>query len=105
MSVNLATISFPTQNAAAKFFRDMAWRYEDCERISDEDAQHLSALLEWHTERDEKVGVGVDHFEVMWADYGTRCFGIIRTDGTRINFSYRHCIRCVGNRKQNEETN
>jgi hypothetical protein len=71
----------------------MAWRYEHYERINDEDAQHLTALLEWHTERDEKVGVGVDHFDVMWAEFGTRCFRIVRCDGTWIDFSYRHCIR------------
>jgi Protein of unknown function (DUF3223) len=96
MPIDLATISFPTQSAAAKFFRDMTWRYQDCQRINDADAQHLAALLEWHSERDEKIGAGVDHFEVAWADFGTRCFCIVRRDGTLINFSYRHCIQCAG---------
>jgi hypothetical protein len=99
MRIDLATISFPSQRVATEFFRDMACRYEDCDRINEEDTRHLAALLEWHTERDEKVGVGVDHFEVMWADYGTRCFRIVRRDGTWIDFSYRHCVRSVGRRR------
>jgi hypothetical protein len=100
MKIDLATISFPSQRAAFDFFKHMSWRYGDCDRVNEDDAQHLSALLEWHDERDEKVGIGVDHFAVMWApEFGTRCFWIIRRDGTQIDFSYRHCIQRAGARR------
>lgn len=91
--VDLATLSFPTQRAATQFFGQMLYRYRPGDRVNVEDAQHLAALLEQHTEREEKVGCGVDHFEVVWADYGTQCFHVVRSDGTGRDFSYHHCIR------------
>jgi hypothetical protein len=45
-----------------------------------------------------KVGLGIDHFSVMWAEGGGgKCFCVIRGDGTQIDFSYRHCIRSITN--------
>jgi hypothetical protein len=52
----------------------------------------LSALLERHDEYTQKVGCGVDHFEVMATEHGTNCFRIVRKDGSGTDFSYRHCI-------------
>jgi hypothetical protein len=92
-AVDLATLSFPTQRAATQFFGEMLSRYRPGDLVNVEDALHLAALLECHTERDEKMGCGVDHFEVVWADYGTQCFHVVRSDGTARNFSYHHCIR------------
>jgi hypothetical protein len=91
--VDLATLSFPTQRAATQFFGEMLSRYRPGDWVNETDARHLAALLERHTERDEKIGCGVDHFEVVWADYGTQCFHVVRSDGTGRNFSYHHCIR------------
>jgi hypothetical protein len=91
--VDLATISFPTRHLAKKFFGEMLNRYRPGDLVNAEDARHLAALLARHTEHDEKVGCGVDHFEVVWADYGTQCFHVVRLDGTARNFSYHHCIR------------
>ena len=67
-------------------------RYRPKQRVSEEDASHLAALLTRHSEYQEKVGIGIDHFEVMSADFRTQCFRIVRTDGTGVDFSYRHCI-------------
>ena len=67
-------------------------RYRPKQRVSEEDASHLAALLKRHSEYETKVSTGIDHFEVMSAEYGTQCFRIVRTDGTGEDFSYRHCI-------------
>lgn len=91
--VDLATRSFSNQGLATQFFREMLHRYKPGERVSDEDALDLSALLERHDEYDQKVGVGVDHFEVMRAEQGTNCFRVIRIDGSGTDFSYGHCIK------------
>jgi len=92
-SVDLATLSFPTQRAATEFFKEMLGRYRHGDRVNDTDSLHLAALLERHTEYPAKVGCGVDHFEVMMTEHGTQCFRIVRTDGTGTDFSYPHCIR------------
>ena len=88
--VTIATHEFESQGDANAFFKEMLNRYEPGGRVSDEDALHLGALLERHSEYADKVGV--DHFEVM-IEHGTQCFRIVRADGTGTDFSYGHCIR------------
>ena len=90
--VELATQSFATQNLAIQFFKVMLSRYRPGDRVNEEDALHLAALLERHDEYKEKVGCGVDHFSAMMTEHGTACFRIARRDGTGTDFSYRHCI-------------
>lgn len=36
--------------------------------------------------------------EVMSAEFGTRCFRLVRVDGTGEDFSYPHCILQRGHR-------
>ena len=67
-------------------------RYRPKQRVSEEDAADLAALLKRHSEYQEKLGTGIDHFEVMSAVFGTQCFRIVRTDGTGVDFSYQRCI-------------
>lgn len=90
--VEIATRSFENQSKATEHFRQMLNRYRAGDRVSDEDALDLSALLERHDEYIQKVGKGVDHFEVMATEHGTNCFRVVRVDGTGTDFSYRHCI-------------
>ncbi len=94
--VKLDTRNFATQSQATAHFKAMLNRYRPGDRISDEDARDLGALLKRHTEYEEKIGAGVRHFEVMMADgYTTQCFRIVRIDGSSVDFSYIHCItRC-----------
>jgi hypothetical protein len=88
----IETRSFPRKQDAIDYFRSMLHGYKPNDRVSDQDARDLSALLKYHTEYMEKLGAGIDHFEVMWNKYGTHCFQIVRVDGTRDDFSYQHCI-------------
>ena len=87
------TRTFATQSAAMEFFRLMLNRYPVGDRVTIADAQDLAALLKRHNEYAEKLGVGIDHFTVMVAPgFKTNCFEIVRTDGSRIDFSYQRCI-------------
>ena len=90
--VTLNTRSFASKGDATLFFRAMLNRYRPGDRVSSADAKDLAALLKLHTEHAQKVGAGIDHFEVMAADHGTQCFRILRSDGTSDDFSYIHCI-------------
>ena len=91
--VSIATRDFKSQSDAMAFFKAMLNCYKQGDRVADVDAFDLAALLERHTEYAEKVGVGVNHFEVMVTDQGTRCFRIVRSDGSGTDFSYPHCVR------------
>ncbi|MGI4748215.1 MAG: DCL family protein [Janthinobacterium lividum] len=90
--VVLKTRFFANQKDATAYFKDMLNRYRPKQRVSDEDARDLYALLARHAEYEEKVGVGIDHFEVMSAEFRTQCFRLVRVDGTGEDFSYPQCI-------------
>jgi hypothetical protein len=90
--INLGSRAFDTKGAATAHFKAMLARYGVGDRVDEVDSRDLSALLGRHPEYDEKVGSGIKHFEVMSADFGTRCFRVIRLDGTGVDFSYLFCI-------------
>lgn len=90
--VILATRSFCTKQDAHAHFKSMLAKYSVDETVSEEDAKDLASLVLRHPEAAEKIGVGIHHFEVMSADYGTKCFAIVRKNGTREDFSYIACI-------------
>lgn len=96
--IALATRSFDRAGDATAFFAAMLNRYQIGDRVSAEDATDLSALLERHDERDEKVGNGVAGFEVNTPpqdvpQFSKRCFWVIRADGSKIDFSIGHCLK------------
>jgi hypothetical protein len=88
----LPTIRFDSKKEAIECFRGMLNKYSPGERVSDADASHLAGLFACHSEYERKRGVGVDHFEVMSADYRTQCFRVVRVDGTGEDFSFYDCI-------------
>ncbi|MCJ2050256.1 DCL family protein [Methylobacterium sp. J-070] len=90
--VILPSRNFANQTLAAQHFAAMLKRYKPGDRVSDEDAVDLAGLVQRHPEFTEKEGVGIDHFEVQSADYGTQCFRIVRKDGTWDRFSYKTCV-------------
>ena len=93
-SIELSTQTFAKAGDARQFYSAMLQRYGLGARLSDEDTAQVIALLNRHDEKAEKVGCGIAHFSVDPApDYpDQRCFWITRTDGSRIDISYHHCL-------------
>lgn len=92
--IKLETRTFEKAGDAMSFFSSMLNRYSLGSKISESDSPDLSALLKRHDEMDEKIGVGIAHFEVEAAPdaFSGRCFWIVRKDGSRIDFSFNHCL-------------
>ena len=90
--VELGTRSFPNQKLANDHFSGMLGNYKPGDRVNDEDKLDLAALLERHPEYKQKIGVGVDHFEVMKTHHGTNCFRVVRLDGSGTDFSIGSCV-------------
>ncbi len=88
----IGEITFAKKGDALIHFKDMLNRYEINEEVSLSDSEFLKAALRNHPEYNDKLGAGIDHFVVRTADYGTRCFWIIRTDNTETKFSYKSCV-------------
>jgi Protein of unknown function (DUF3223) len=92
--IEIETRVFPRAGDAMAFFRSMLHRYSLGDHVSDADGMELRALLALHDERVEKIGCGIDHFEVnLPPDQPGRCFWIVRNDGTKVDFSFVHCLR------------
>jgi hypothetical protein len=96
--IALATRSFDKVGEATAFFGAMLQRYKIGELVSDEDAADLSALLDRHDELEEKVGTGIAGFKVDTPpndvpQFSKRCFWVIRSDGSEIDFSIGHCLK------------
>jgi Protein of unknown function (DUF3223) len=93
-SIQIDTRLFEKAGDGTKFFSDMLNRYSIGAIVSPIDSLDLTALLRRHDEITEKVGVGIDHFDVAAAPDGHdgKCFWVVRTDGSRIDFSFKHCL-------------
>ncbi|XP_073001683.1 DNA-directed RNA polymerase IV subunit 1 isoform X2 [Typha latifolia] len=62
--------------------------------ISETDKSSIIEALAYHPKRDEKVGTGVQQIKIGHSPShpGTRCFILVRNDGTTVDFSYRKCV-------------
>lgn len=90
--LQIGPCAFATQQKALLFCKAMLSKYRPDDWVSDSDAQFLTELLKRHPDSSDRVGNGVHHFEVMRADFNTKCFAVVRRDGSRIDFSYKVCV-------------
>jgi hypothetical protein len=92
--IKIDTREFKQAGDGMAFFKAMLNRYRVGDRVNEDDGLDLTALLNRHDERDEKIGSGIDYFIVEAAPDGHngRCFWIVQTDGSRVDFSYKHCL-------------
>ena len=92
--IKIDTRTFSKCGDATAFFKAMLNRYKIGDRVTDLDAEDLSAPLKRHEELDEKTGVGISYFKVDAAPepYSGRCFWIVRHNGSEVDFSYPHCL-------------
>jgi len=88
----LGLMEFKTKSEITQYFKTMLNSYELKDIVYSEDAQKLMELLQHHSDPAAKIGVGVRDIKVDSMEYGTRCFHIIRVDGSMIDFSYTQCI-------------
>lgn len=90
--IQIGGLSFSSKGQAGDHYRSILYRYDIGQRILEPEATELEWLLERHSEAADKIGIGVDHFSVRDAIYGTRCFEIVRTDGSKTDFSFKNCV-------------
>lgn len=100
--------SWPTKDQAYAHFKEMLGRYIVGERVSDaEDHSDLKALLTVYDEavakgEPTKAGIGIDYFEKGVDDQHpgkTKCFYVVRTDESRIDFSLKHALNAAALRQ------
>ncbi|XP_020539597.1 DNA-directed RNA polymerase IV subunit 1 isoform X2 [Jatropha curcas] len=69
-------------------------KYPVDQQLNEADKCTLMSALYFHPRRDEKIGSGAQDIKVVnHPEYqGSRCFSVVRTDGTIEDFSYRKCV-------------
>lgn len=90
--VTIGNRFYRRQSDALAFFKAMLARYGVGEDVAEEDESDLRALLARHVNYEEKAGSGVAGFCTMLAPEGSKCFGVQRTDGTVVPFTYISCV-------------
>ncbi|KAL2633755.1 hypothetical protein R1flu_005234 [Riccia fluitans] len=79
--------------------RNIFKKYELEARIVGEDENLLlGQILPNHPNSEAKVGCGIDYFKVA-NHMDTRCFFLVRKDGTREDFSYHKCLLTLASKK------
>lgn len=96
IEIVLPSKRFDKKGDAQKFFSEMLNRYSNKDIVSDEDSKLLLELLEYHDEKDVKIGCGVDYiYKDVSPDPSTDCFYVKRKDGTHEDFSFWSILRSI----------
>jgi len=84
---------FPTQKALKERIRRVIDETPLGGSVAADDYEFVRSLLDRHPDADQKVGCGVVDLEVDRAkQYDSICFYLVRSDGTRTDFSWPECI-------------
>jgi hypothetical protein len=90
--VSIGSKHFLKKGDALHYLHSLLANYSPGDRVCEADTVFLLEALKNHPDCSEKLGVGAAHLEVQAAEYGTQCFCIIRSDGSRERFSYKSCL-------------
>jgi hypothetical protein len=71
--------------------REILYKYNIGQNLSDDDFEFMISIFEGHSEWDIKMGCGVSSVSVMKTQFG-KCFQINRIDGTSTDISFTHSI-------------
>ncbi|WCJ19100.1 DNA-directed RNA polymerase IV subunit 1 [Euphorbia peplus] len=79
--------------AASKILK----KYPIDQELNETDKDTLLRALRFHPRGDEKIGAGAKDIKVInHPEYeGSRCFSVVRMDGTIEDFSYRKCVNAA----------
>jgi len=90
----IAEKEFATKTAVTEFIKSILYKYNLNDALVGDDFDFVLELLERRPDREEKIGVGVKELVVRrhekWRN--TRCFYVVRADGSSIAFGYRGCL-------------
>ena len=95
----LADETFSTKDQLTARCRDILGATRDGSLVSEESLTFLLELLQHHDEWSQKAGDGVRGVSTQTTAHGTRCFVLLRKDGSSIDISFPHAIRLVPSKR------
>ena len=93
----IRNIEFKHKKDALAYFKNIVNSYEPIQTINDNDFKDLVELIENHPDKEEKIVCGIKKNQVIEVRYKTKCFELIRKDGSTEVFSYRKRINSESN--------
>ncbi|MFY9145635.1 MAG: DCL family protein [Bacteroidales bacterium] len=93
----IRNIEFKHKKDALVYFKNIVNSYEPIQTINENDFKDLVELIENHPDKEEKIVCGIKKNQVIEVRYKTKCFELIRKDGSTEVFSYRKRINSESN--------
>jgi len=90
--MNIGDKEFKNKKEALTYFKGILNTYDPKQIVNEEDFNDLVGLIKIRPDRDEKIGCGIENIQVIEVRYKTKCFELIRKDGSKEVFSYLKCI-------------
>lgn len=87
--MRVGRFEFPTKKAAREFDKNV--RCAPLRVLEGQDFEWARSLLDLHPTVEDKIGCGVKDIEVV-IDFGQFKYEVVRTDGTRAEFSIQKCF-------------
>ena len=93
-------VKYPSLEAFKSRFKGLITKTKNGSDIPEDGKNLLSALLKYHKNSEAKL----ENLKAFTVDFhpefsSTRCFFIVREDGTKEDFSYHKCIHNLINQK------
>ena len=87
--------TFQTKSTLEERIRNILHCYRDGQSLSQADFSFMLEVLRWHPDYELKKGVGIKSIITKTNPFyrNTRCFWIIRQDGSDTDFSYLECLK------------
>lgn len=90
---HLAGLTFTSKAAIKKHIQQIVSRHEVGQPLEGNDFEFIYELLQWHPSASQKMGCGVQHFEIqITKPWNTKSLLLVRVDGTSTDFSYNVCL-------------
>lgn len=83
---------FKYKKDALNYFKEILNSYKPNDIVIEKDFNDLVELIGIRPDKEEKIGRGIEIIQVIEVRYKTKCFELVRKDGSKEVFSYRHCI-------------
>jgi len=80
--VSVGGKSFESKADALAYFKAILNSYEFGERLKEFDFNDVISLIESHPKREKKMGAGIKEVRVVKSKYNSKCFELVRVDGT-----------------------
>lgn len=111
MKYKIGKKEFNTKAEIKDFYQPILKKNKVGSKLSKSKFEQVLELLKFHTEADEKIGVGIKyitterHFDILTGFMARDAhFHIYRKDGTDVDFSYNNCINNIGSGYKGKES-